>query len=468
MRDTARGRWIFGGLILLCALLSAGCSLIEEWLTGDEWRSPRVVKVTGVKKLCPYPPSWCITPREGRPAGVLARDGDLFSASKEKEGVPFLYRETDGESLVLDIRGDMVFLNGKAVTIQLSDSTGWEWLRKASVEDLASLRLLFINVKTETLDFSLLEKVARVRPNVGLFLDRVGQSKSTDLVVRLVTLFEPRFLFINLDVLSAQFDALEPRLAKLETLWIHGEGSLDFLPRLPRLRTLLLNNWVRAGSGEIPAGSRTLRSLTIMKGEKKVEDLSFLRNVTGLRELVLWRFDDLKDITALAAFPDLKKLDIFFVKKENISDLSVLERLPKLAWLKFPWNTTQKTFAKVIASHPDLEIIALGSEHIRDLSPLQSLRHPRAAILLFLKEDVDLAPLHELKSLEYLGLNEKAFKGQAAKKTEALEKALPDTFVAQVQPFCLGSGWILLLLPAIVLFRRLWPRGQGLRVKAHA
>jgi hypothetical protein len=29
----------------------------------------------------------------------------------------------------------------------------------------------------------------------------------------------------------------------------------------------------------------------------------------------------------------------------------------------------------------------------------------------------------------------------------AVQKALPDALVVQVEPFCLGSGWILLLVP---------------------
>jgi len=48
------------------------------------------------------------------------------------------------------------------------------------------------------------------------------------------------------------------------------EPPWDFLPQLPRLR-----------------------ALTIIGG-KRVENLSFLRNVRGLQELVLWEFDELK------------------------------------------------------------------------------------------------------------------------------------------------------------------------------
>jgi hypothetical protein len=442
-------------------LLAVSCASIEEWLTGNEWRSPRVVKVTGVEELCDVAMSSCSGTRAGRPAAILARDGDIFSSKKG----PFIYRENDGESLVIE-DGEVVLLNGKTVSVLLEDGgKGWEWLRKASAGDLASLRLLVFGAKRETLDFSVLEKVAQIRPDLGLLWES-GPPDETDRVVRLLTVFEPRILQIKLGVLSARFDELEPRLTKLEMLWTVGEGSLDFLPRLPRLRALWLEKWLRAGSAEIPSGVRNLRSVAI-RGGVKIEDLSFLRNVRGLQELRLFLdVNGLKDVTALAGFPELRKLEFVSPDSKNVQDISNLGRLPKLAWLKFPYNTSQETFAKVIASHPDLEIVVVRSEHIRDLSPLQSLRHPRAAILSL--KGVDLAPLYQLKSLEYLGLHKDYFKGDAAKKTEALEKALPSTFVAQAEPFCLGSGWILLLLPVMFLFRSLWSRGQSLGTEAHA
>ena len=57
----------------------------------------------------------------------------------------------------------------------------------------------------------------------------------------MVSLFEPRLLVIRLDALSARFEVLESRLGKLEMLVDRRRGaSLDFLPRLPRLHTLVL------------------------------------------------------------------------------------------------------------------------------------------------------------------------------------------------------------------------------------
>jgi hypothetical protein len=449
-------RWISGALAL--AALSA-CSTLEEWTASEKWRSPHVVQFKGVEFICNYPSAWCVAARPGRPAGILARDGDLFWFEADKKQHWFLYRELDGESLVLEAKGGVLRLNGRAVSLQLSDA-GWEWLRKASADELGGLRLLHFE-KADAPDFPLLEKLARVRPEIGLFIE---STKQPETAARIVSLFEPRFLLTGLDVLSAHFGALEPRLANLEILWADGAGSLDFLPRLPRLHTLFLQGWKPKSAEGIPLNP-TLRSVTIM-GEQKREDLSFLRNLTGLRELTL-SVVDVNDLTGLAAIPGLRKL-VFATELKDKQDLRALERLPRLAWLGFPKNTTQEAFARVIASHPRLEVVELNSANVRDLSPLRSLGYLKAMVVPL--EVADVGVLQELKSLRYVALlaGKGPLKDDAAEKMAAVEKALPKALVARAQPFCLGSGWILLLFPLVVLLRSLWSRSHGPRSTADA
>lgn len=69
------------------------------------------------------PPSWCVSARAERPAGILAREGDLFYLKDHL----FPYRTADGESLVLEAKDDLLLLNGKVVWIRLSEK-GWDWL----------------------------------------------------------------------------------------------------------------------------------------------------------------------------------------------------------------------------------------------------------------------------------------------------------------------------------------------------
>jgi hypothetical protein len=74
----------------------------------------------------------------------------------------------------------------------------------------------------------------------------------------------------------------------------------------------------------------------------------------------------------------------------------------------------------------------------------------------------DLGALRDLKSLRLVVLTEKTFKEQPDQVAD-LKKALPSTQVVMGAPICLGSGWILLLVPAAGaawLLRR-WRRPSG-------
>lgn len=446
MQKKGRSRWASGALILSCMLVFGHCA------DSDQWRIPHVVQMEGIKTCINFQHmhGFFPTARDGRPVGVLARDGDILFG----EDFTFPYRETDGESLVLDLRGEVLFLNGKPVSLLLSDKgKGWDWLRGASPEDLTDLRFLGFAGDAEDLDWPLLRKVAQARPGIWLSSPDIDQA---DVVARFVSLFEPHGLLIQPAILAERFEELKPRLAKLEWLMLGDEdenyqGTLDFLSQLPQLHTLSL---LFEGVGTIPSGCRNLRSVSIAGG-KGVKDLFSLRNVTGLRELVLVGFHEVEDISALAAFPELRRLA--FLGGKNVRALSVLDQLPRLAWLGFPQNTTQEAFAQVLAGHPGLEVVELvACDNICDLSPLRSLRHLQAAIIL--TKEVDVGVLQDLKGLRYLALREDAFQGE---KAAALEQALPDTFIARFDTFCLGSGWILLLAPATLLLRGLFSRHEA-------
>ncbi len=447
MQKKGRSRWASGALILSCMLVFGHCA------GSDQWRIPHVVQMEGIESCINFHHmhiGWFPTAGDGRPVGVLARDGDILFG----EEFAFPYRETDGESLELDSGGDVLFFNGKLVSLQLSDEgKGWNWLRGASLEDLTDLRFLGFEEDAKDLDWPLLRKVAQARPDIWLSSPDIDQAD----VARLVSLFEPHGLAIEAAILAERFEELKPRLAKLEWLMLaedgNYQGTLDFLSQLPQLHTLSL---LFEGVGTIPSGCRNLRSVSIFE-DKGVKDLFFLRNVTGLRELVLQGFDELEDISALAAFPELRRLA--FLGGKNVRALSVLEQLPRLAWLGFPQNTTQEAFAQVLAGHPGLEVVELvACDNICDLSPLRNLRHLQAAIVL--TKEVDFGVLQDLKGLRYLALHKDAFQGE---KVAALEKALPDTFIARFGTFCLGSGWILLLAPAILLLRGLFSGHEACR-----
>ena len=153
------------------------------------------------------------------------------------------------------------------------------------------------------------------------------------------------------------------------------------------------------------------------------------------------------DISGIADFP---KLELVAFRACEVEDLYFLAELDRLQWLALPSDLTQSQFAAVVSDLPDLVFLeALESEEITDLSPLAGL--PRLKGLM-VEDDAPLDPLFELDQLEYLavmaGGSDSTFVSEVL---EPLQAELPTTVIGRVEPFCLGSGYILLLIPMVGL-----------------
>jgi hypothetical protein len=425
----------------------------------------RVVKVEGEAICYNYtlaPFSWMLS-EEGRPAGLLARDGDiLFFVQKgkdEKEGIslPLCYRATDGTALAVAYEGGRMLLDRKTVSVGLEDEAAWNWLRQASEEDLKSLRLLQVGNRIDAANFEILKKVAKTNPAIDLSLEPGGSPPATEEGAaapaaigpsEVLRFFRPRFLAAPARLLSQEMEKTRPALEDVEVLFVDAkeEGSLDFLAHLPRLRTLVLSNWSPEQT-PLPKGLKNLRSLVLF-GDKSLADLSPIAGLAQLEQLTLVG-GNVEDLGGLAKLPRLKTLSL--TACEKVADLGPLKNLA-LEYLSFPPKISQQEFDAVIKDHPALKAVELfGCENVKDIATLKSLMNLEALVLIkpAFEGEKHLADLKELKGLRLLVLP--PWEGEEANAEIAdLQKALPDCLISAGKPLCLGSGWILLLAPVTV------------------
>ncbi len=153
-----------------------------------------------------------------------------------------------------------------------------------------------------------------------------------------------------------------------------------------------------------------------------------------------------------ATFPKLLSL------ATTVSPLpSVPSRLQHLCFIGDK-GVTPELLERVVAANPELRIIEFSDcNALPDLSAFKRL--PRLEALLFQEtETADMKTLAELTNVRYFALPAKAFEDGGSAELKELRSRRPEAKIVPVTTLCLGSGWILLLLPvlaaAVVASRR--------------
>jgi len=430
-------------------------------LPGGEaaWDAPKPVKLKGITSACSYANSylaWMTQARKDRPAGLLARDGDLLFVDRKTEKkeadekadeaqceAVYVYRASDGAEVALTADESWLKLGDDVISLHFADKPEpWAWLEKADRASLAKVRFALFEKELDAARVPLLKKLAEASPAMGLGIEELD-------VARLVLpLFKPRQVVSGGFALDDGAAELLPHLADLEFLCLNVEAahkSLSVLGRLPRLQALALTGWDPLANGPLPPGLEELRALTLAGG--KLEDLVPIAHLTGLAELRVHGCNALTDIDSLGAFAGLKALSLS--RCEKIASLAVLGKLKELKALGLPGNVTREQFAAAVREHPGLQILELvGCKGVDDLSALRDLRELQALVLVGVP--AGRAPLRDVKTLRFLALDGEVFT-EAPDDVAELEKALPQCVIVEGGGMCLGSGWILLLVPAAAL-----------------
>jgi hypothetical protein len=443
--------------VLACALAAAlgACA----WMGVGVHRAPRLESAAIVRVEAP--PDWAAgnislgymrwlaKATEGNPGALLARDGDVLwlapekTAQQEKLAFVVPWGTRDGETLSLRVDGPCLVLGNQIVSLYLEKhGAGWDWIGSASEKQLTSLRSLVVDEPFSDEQLTALEKIARVNPHVGLSLHDGTLLKD-------ISSFDPHWLIVKEEISQEDLDALVQRKA-IQTLILSAKDSslnLQLLAALPNLRHLTLIRDSDSGKTALPLLPR-LESLTLFGGALK--DLTALRPLVGLRELnfTLSEMDSLNGIEALIR---LRELELCGAEDKQTLNCARLDGLKGLHWVAFGPGIAQEQIARVIQTHPDLQVVELlNCEGITNTVPFASLRDLNALIFLPKGYEGTLDPIRQMKGLRLLVLPDEILKKKPAEVAK-LRDALPGCLIVEGAPFCLGAGRILLLVPLAVL-----------------
>lgn len=439
-------------LWLTIAGMLAGCNDSQQSHTD-------IIHIKGVSWACNVNTSYAIfgssAEREEEAEVFLhARNGDLLYMLYDDEQLYHRYDPADGNSFTVTfdtLEVFKAFVNGRLTYMELINPSCVDAFEKLSEVEMEQLSFLYLEDDILEDLKPVLQMHESSLQGIGLVLEsNEGSARLMDLI----SMVRPRALVID-DSWKLPEPEEHVSLAGLELLWI--EGNLTALEKIAgccsKLESLIIANWEPEAGELLPlSGLKNLQSLTI--AESSLSSLSSIEMPRSLQHLYLPGCDTLSDIQDLLQLTALKSLSLS--QCNHITDFEIIKEIDGLIHLALPPGISQEKFLELMDRQPELEVLELiGCEGIQDISPLQKAQYLRILLLQLAYEQ--LAGLDMLDQLELIVLESELFEDNPQWIKE-LKSNLPNSKIVPGSGICLGSGWLLLLLPCIFIFRHLFRR----------
>jgi hypothetical protein len=392
----------------------------------------------GAESVCNYSNSlsFFVADSFNAPA-ALTGNYDLLECDCEEGTFYFINEESPAGRIKISGNDTAWYINDKLYSLKVTEAVDLNpWLMKKNKKDLSHLRLINVDRNLNVKDITFLKKLAELKPDVGfVFLN------DEDKVEDIAQMFNPRYL-LRLKLHNNNIQLLEG-MTNLEYLWasVEEEDLIKALPAIPSLRSILLSCENRLLPEDFLSNNPQIEKVIVYSSENF--DFNVLSPIENLKEFTLLLSDSLVNTELINRHRELKSLNINAIYNPwNI-------KLPRLRYVTINSEVSQTGFDNFLMSHPHLEAIEItNNQHISDLHHLADLKKLRA--LSIIDTVTDIASIKNLSKLKYLSLPDD-YLGNSGMKAE-IQQSLPGTRLAANQGFCLGSGWLLLLLPLIFLF----------------
>ena len=434
---------IFIALILIAIIIALYLLLVEKY-------SYQIVKLKGANTYSNLSKSyltWMVSNNSDSISAMPLCENDIvYILSDEDENENenefcYRYRKSDGLMLEFRIQHFMLLLNDKLISIRITDNDELNgWLENLSYEKIKNLRSVFISDKISSVNLEYLIRLAELKPEIGIYID--NKSEETD---EMLKLFKPLWLIDFNKSLSPEAIQIINQSEKLDLLRIDAElNDLKEFAGIDNLKILFIQN---LNQPEPDEELRLLEGLgTLSISESGIRNLEFLSTCHNLRELSLIDCESLSDISALNNLPGLKTINL--IACDSLTDMSDIDKVQGLRWISFPNEIEQQEFDSFLSKHKFLEVIDLiGCENIENFNRMKELK--KLSCLSIHGMEVNIDTVIQLTDLKYLSLPEEIMNDPAS--ASLLEEHLPETIIVPSAGICLGTGWILLFIPLLLI-----------------
>lgn len=447
-RESKRISWLPIALMVILVVI-----LIGIWYQFKEEKRFAVVNFYGKGSAINLSKNYNLTQfysTKKNKGSVLAEKGDLLGFNTIL--IPF--DKVKEDSLLIDDSGDsLVFVNGKINSLIISDKADLlPWFDKMKDSDLSDLKTICFQSKIPESYIPYLKKIANQKPNTALIIEENDSVNILESYFKKAAFFKPRFVSVFLS--QKQFPLLKHfEMVKHLYLVVPDSVITTPLPNMSYLKQCIVyGDNIKAIHPSFLTNNKQVEKLGLFAC---LTDYTFLQQLVNLKQLSINNFDcegNLEKIANLQdKFPELSVLIFSGV----YSKIDRLLEYKKLKWLGLPKNTTQKQFDSITTQLTDLQVLEFqGSNLIKNWAGLQKL--PRLKGLIITDTLTDKASLYKLNEIRYLSVPQKNKKDST--NVLALEKALPGCLIVPNRGACLGSGWLLLLIPLTIMFSVIFNR----------
>jgi len=435
-RDTSCRTTLTRVLFLLMITAITSCS--------GKTKTYNILEFTGDELIMSFTRSlftiWSVADSNA-PTAIIAADGDLIGYGDNRF---LLYRESTGlDSFDIRTSRNISYINGKVSSVTIPDNDEMiPWFKELKSTDLSALDFIYFKEQIPENYIPYLTELSGIKPGIGL-----GYGENLKDIEKMLKIFKPEFI-IGGDLSQEEFSLLSG-LDNLKILGVSFSDSLysEPLPAMKQLKQLIIqgNKGDPFGKIDFLANNRQIENISVFSESRF--DLSLIKNLLNLKELIISKADSLDNFSLIKSH---KKLEVLSLNGKISKNIEILKELSNIRWIIFDETVKQEEFNSFIRDHPSLEIVEVANNDlIPSLKPLSELRTIYG--LTVSDTVIDLATLKSLKTLKFLSLPDDILADSTIKSD--LQIALPNAKIVANEGVCLGSGWLLLIFPLILIIK---------------
>lgn len=379
---------------------------------------------------------------------IPVQEGDFIGVGN----FSLCFGEDFPDSIGITTQDSLLFINGELWGINFSELTSRQDIQSNLLEiDFNHLRNVILVFPMEETERYFLSSIKDLQNQINILInnkDTLGFFNKD--LQWLAANFQTKSLTIDEVPDSLDFEILK----SMKNLEFLGLGNISIslqqgiLPPLPQVKSLFLYS-----------DEDSFLNFDFYSKNKHLERLiavypvgTEIHVLKNLKELsIFYPTEYFPPYNFALRHPNLESLDFPNLDFNNFDDLKGLERLK---WYSFQYSgdSLGLDLIDLAKIQPHLKLLSISQAGYRSMLANHSALRDFSQLEYLLIQDelfgVD-SVIMEMSHLKYLSMPYEFLEDSL--NLEALQKALPNTVISSNSGFCLGSGWILILLPLSVL-----------------